>query len=71
MANKDDIKKAILAVAGNPVSGTIAALADEMAEAVFVLDNPSAVTPARVKSSKGTVRQAEKETRVVEAAEQR
>jgi len=35
MATKEDIKKAILSVAGNPVSGGIASLADEMADAVF------------------------------------
>tara|TARA_R110000796_G_scaffold153258_3_gene269768 strand:- start:265 stop:480 length:216 start_codon:yes stop_codon:yes gene_type:complete len=71
MASKDDIKKAILKVAGNPVSGTIASLADDMAEAVFVLDNSSAETPNRVKPVRGTVQQNEKEIRVSEAVEQR
>ena len=33
MATKGDIKKAILRVAGDPVSGAIAALADEIADA--------------------------------------
>jgi hypothetical protein len=71
MASKDDIKKAILSVAGNPVSGTIAMLADDMAEAVFVLDNSSAETPNKVKPVRGTVQQNEKEIRVSEAVEQR
>ena len=71
MASKDDIKKAILKVAGNPVSGAIASLADDMAEAVFVLDNSSAETPHRVKPVRGTVQQNEKEIRVSEAVEQR
>jgi hypothetical protein len=71
MASKDDIKKAILKVAGNPVSGAIASLADDMAEAVFVLDNSSAETPNKVKPVRGTVQQNEKEIRVSEAVEQR
>lgn len=41
MATKDDIKKAILKAAGNPVTGVIADLADAMADAVYTLDNPS------------------------------
>jgi hypothetical protein len=60
-----------LKVAGNPVSGAIASLADDMAEAVFVLDNSSAETPNRVKPVRGTVQQNEKEIRVSEAVEQR
>jgi|TARA_R110000823_G_scaffold14013_4_gene46338 hypothetical protein len=71
MATKGDIKKAILRVAGDPVSGAIAALADEMADAVVALDNSSAETPTKVKPARGTVQQAEKETRVMEAVEQR
>jgi hypothetical protein len=71
MATKDEIKKAILRVAGNPVSGGIASLADEMADAVFALDNSSADTPAKAKPVRGTTQQAEKETRVMEAVEQR
>lgn len=41
MATKDQIKKAILEVAGNPVSGVIADLADSMADAVVAIDNPA------------------------------
>ena len=45
MATKADIKKAILAVAGNPESGPIAQLADAMAEAVVGLDAPVPFKP--------------------------
>ena len=71
MATKDEIKKAILGVAGNPVSGGIASLADEMADAVVALDDSSAETPKKVKPVRGTTQQSEKETRVMEAVEQR
>jgi len=70
MASQAQIKDAILRVAGYPVSGSIAALADEMADAVVELDAP-AETPKRVTAVKGSVQQREKETRVIEAAEQR
>ena len=69
MATKNEIKDAIMRVAGNPVSGPIAALADAMADAVVELD--SAETPKKAKPVKGTTEQREKETRVFEAAEQR
>jgi len=39
MATQKQIKEAILKVAGNPVSGPIASLADAMAEAVVELDS--------------------------------
>jgi hypothetical protein len=42
-----------------------------MADAVFALDNSSADTPAKAKPVRGTTQQAEKETRVMEAVEQR
>ena len=57
MANKEQIKDAILKVAGNPVSGAIADLADAMAQAVVDLDT----TPAAQRS--------EKEVRVTKPAE--
>lgn len=41
MATKEQIKKAILEVAGNPVSGAIADLADTMADAVVAIDTPA------------------------------
>ena len=40
MASKDEIKATILKVAGDPVSGDIADLADAFAEAIANLDNP-------------------------------
>jgi hypothetical protein len=70
MASKADIKEAILRVAGFPVSGSIASLADEMAEAVLELDAP-AETPKKVTAVKGSLQQRDKETRIIEAGEQR
>jgi hypothetical protein len=58
MATKDDIKKAILKAAGNPTVGVIAEMADELANAVFQLDNTNSYNPA-------------KEARVVESKETR
>lgn len=43
MATKDEIKKAILEVAGNPTVGLIAEWADKFADAVYELDNPKPV----------------------------
>lgn len=40
MASQEEIRKTILAVAGNPVAGPIAGLAAQMAEAIHELDNP-------------------------------
>jgi hypothetical protein len=42
MASKDQIKETILQVAGNPVSGSILELSEEMAEAIVALDHPRA-----------------------------
>jgi hypothetical protein len=57
MATKDDIKKAILKTAGNPSVGVIADLADDLAKAVWELDNTNSYSPAkeaRVVDSKET-----------------
>lgn len=57
MATKDEIKAALLKVAGNPSSGAIADLADEMAQAVAALDGKKASatqTDVRVVESKET-----------------
>jgi hypothetical protein len=70
MATKEQIKQTILRVAGFPEAGAIKALAGEMAEAIIALDAP-AETPMRVTATKGSTQQREKETRVIEAAEQR
>jgi hypothetical protein len=58
MASKDDIKTAILKAAGNPSIGVIADLADDLAKAVWELDNTNSYNPA-------------KEARVVESKETR
>jgi len=57
MASKDDIKRAILKVAGNPSVGVIADLADDLAKAVWELDNTNSYNQAkeaRVVDSKET-----------------
>lgn len=54
MATKVEIKKAILEVAGNPVSGAIADLADSMADAVFAIDNPPSLLKVEEKESRVT-----------------
>jgi hypothetical protein len=57
MASKDDIKRAILKVAGNPSVGVIADIADDLAKAVWELDNTNSYNPAkeaRVVDSKET-----------------
>ena len=57
MATQDDIKKAILRAAGNPSVGIIADMADDLAKAVWELDNTNSYNPAkeaRVVDSKET-----------------
>jgi hypothetical protein len=57
MASKDDIKRAILKAAGNPSVGVIADIADDLAKAVWELDNTNSYNPAkeaRVVDSKET-----------------
>jgi hypothetical protein len=58
MATKQEIKAAILYVAGNPTTGAIADLADSMAEEILAIDNP----PVKVQ---------EKESRVTKPEETR
>jgi hypothetical protein len=58
MATKDEIKAAILNAAGNPSAGAIAEIADELAQAVWQLDNKNSNNQA-------------KEARVVDAKETR
>ena len=53
MASHADIKKTILKVAGNPVSGVIVELADEFARAIVELDvEPTKETRVLVASEK-------------------
>lgn len=63
MATKEQIKKAILDLAGNPSSGAIASLADAWADAIVDLDktprfhsevSDGAPTPALKKESRVT-----------------
>jgi hypothetical protein len=57
MATKDEIKTAILKAAGNPSVGVVADIADDLANAVWELDNKNSYNPAneaRVVDSKET-----------------
>jgi hypothetical protein len=57
MASKEDIKRAILKAAGNPSVGVFADMADDLAQAVWELDNTNSYNPAkeaRVVDSKET-----------------
>ena len=47
MATRDEIKAAILKTAGNPSAGVIKDLADDLAKAVWELDNTNSVNPAK------------------------
>jgi hypothetical protein len=47
MATKDEIKAAILNAAGNPSAGAVAEIADELAKAVWELDNTNSNNPAK------------------------
>ena len=58
MASKEDIKKVILAVAGNPESGIVAEYADKWADAIVALDVDSKSSP-------------DKETRTIKPTELR
>ena len=65
MASKQDIKKAILAVAGSPDSGVVVQLADAWADAIIALDEPAKVQVG------ASSEKADKEVRIVKAAETR
>ena len=58
MPTKDEIKAAILKKAGNPTVGVIAEMADDLAKAVWELENKNSENPA-------------KEVRVIESKETR
>jgi hypothetical protein len=58
MPTKDEIKAAILKSAGNPTVGVIAEMADDLAKAVWELENKNSENPA-------------KEVRVIESKETR
>jgi len=54
MATKDEIKNAILKVAGFPVSGSIADLEESMAEEIHAIDNPPSLPKVQEKESRVT-----------------
>lgn len=58
MATKEQIKKTILEVAGNPESGVVAEFAEAWADAIIAIDSPK-------------VEKAEKEIRVAKPEETR
>jgi len=58
--NKEQVKQAILKVAGNPESGAIYELADDMADSILEIDQPEVKNFNPVK-----------ETRVIEAKDPR
>jgi hypothetical protein len=62
MADREAIKKAILDVAGNPVSGVIAEYADRFADAIVELDVPKHEVKREIDT---------REKRVVEVSERR
>jgi hypothetical protein len=75
MATKDEIKKAILEVAGNPESGNVFNLAGKWADAIVALDTVK-VDLDTVKSEGEVVQTAKfdrpaKETRITKADETR
>jgi 3,4-dihydroxy-2-butanone 4-phosphate synthase len=47
MATQNDIKNAILKAAGNPTVGVIADIADDLAKAVWELDNTNSYNSAK------------------------
>ena len=70
MATKDQIKKAILEVAGNPESGIVAQYADRWADAIVGLDAPESDSGQK-KADKATGERPTPETRVTKPSETR
>ena len=70
MATKDEIKKTILAVAGDPSVGEIYSLADKWAEAIWKLDN-FAVKADSENNGSQSASAATRETRITQATETR
>lgn len=70
MATKDEIKKTILAIAGDPTVGEIYSLADKWADAIWKLDNPNfAVKDDSEVSGSQTASAATRETRITKPTE--
>jgi hypothetical protein len=66
MATKDEIKKVILDVAGNPESGVVKQYADAWAQAIVNID-----APAEAPEVEREVVEPVKETRILGVAEKR
>lgn len=64
MPNREEIKKALLAAAGNPESGAIVSVVDEMAKAVEKLLKPEETVTV-------TFDKTNRETQVIRPAEKR
>lgn len=72
MATKDEIKRTILAIAGDPSVGEIYSLADKWADAIWKLDNKDvAVKEDSDNNSGASAFAAKKETRIIEPTEKR
>jgi hypothetical protein len=71
MASKEQIKKVILDLAGNPSVGAIYSLSDKWAEAIWKLDNKDVAPTERDNHSGLTASAAIKETRIIKPTETR
>ncbi len=65
MATREEIKRTILEVAGNPEAGVVATYADRWADAIVKLDEPEVEEKPRKKAPEV------KETRVIAPEEER
>ena len=70
MATKEEIKKTILAIAGDPSVGEIYSLADKWADAIWKLDNPNfAVKDDSESNGSQSASAATRETRITKPTE--
>ena len=70
MATKEQIKKTILAIAGDPTVGEIYSLADKWADAIWKLDNPNfAVKDDSENDGSQSASAATRETRITKPTE--
>ena len=70
MATKEEIKKTILAIAGDPTVGEIYSLADKWADAIWKLDNPNFAVKADSESNGSqSASAATRETRITKPTE--
>ncbi len=70
MATKEEIKRTILAIAGDPSVGEIYSLADKWADAIWKLDNPNfAVKDDSENSGSQSASAATRETRITKPTE--